>query len=242
MQDSFWKKLNQAFDRIHLQDTELRAGDSSVFINPAMKLAAGWAVFLIALLLFILIGKPFSDKEVIASGGDTEREQVTNKDYTPFERNMYPEVNSFVENYLKAYLNCDMTLLNTMVVDPAQFDEAKMKTHSQMVDGYSNFDCYTKPGLEKGSYVVYTVVNTQVPGVSVQPLSLHRFYLIPNEFGGFMLNNTTSSDPDVEAYLNQVALDPDVLELVNRVVQNNEESAQADEALGAFYEKIRNGQ
>ncbi len=221
MQDSIWRKWNRTFDRIHLQDTELKAGGASVFINPAVKLAVGWAVFLIAALLFLLIGKPFSAAS-----------------YVPFERNQYPEINSFVENYQKAYTNCDLMVLSTMVMDPEQFNETELQKRRELVQGYSNFDCYTKPGLEKGSYVVYAVMNTQIAGVSIQPLSLHRYYLIPNEYGGFLLDNRSESNPQLDAYLDRIAQDPDVEELVDRVNQNNMESAQSDEALRAFYEKI----
>lgn len=238
MQDNIWKKWNQQFDRIHLKDTEIKTSGDTVYINPTMKLAAAWGVFILVFVLFLIIGKPFSKREGSVTTPGEDGKVVSNEDYVPFERNEYPEVNSFVENYLNAVTNADIYVLSTMVVDPNQFDPETLQKRREMVLSYSNADCYTKPGLTEGSYVVYVVVNTQIPDVQVQPLSMHQFYLIPNEYGGFLQDNTTSTNPEIEAYMNQIDRDPDVAELYVRVEQNNDESAKNDEALRAFYERI----
>lgn len=238
MQDNFWKNWNEKFDKLHLQDTELRYGVQKIYINPAVKLIAAWAVFVLAFVLFILIGKPFAKKDGIPVGKSGEQ-TGSNEEFVAFERNEYPEVNSFVENYMKALTSGDMNVLSTMVADPSQFtDSERMQKRMELVLNYSNIDCYTKPGLTEGSYIVYAVMNTQIPDVDVQPLSLHQFYLMPNEFGGFLHNNIASTDVEIEAYMNQIDRDPDVVELYERVDRNNEESAQADESLRAFYERI----
>lgn len=238
MQDNIWRNWNQTFNRLHLQDTEIKNGTVHIYINPTIKLIFAWGIFLIAVLLFCVIGKPFA-KEKDAPTGRLGEQTGSNEDYVPFERNEYPEVNSFVENYMHALTSGDMNVLGTMVVDPSQFDDPeRMQKRMELVLNYSNVDCYTKPGLTEGSYVVYAVMNTQIPDVDVQPLSMHQFYLIPNEFGGFLHNNIASTDSEIEAYMNQVDRDPDVVDLYERVDKNNEESAQADESLRAFYERI----
>lgn len=238
MQDKFWKNWNEKFDKIHLQDTEFKYGVEQIYINPTVKLIAAWTVFMIAVVLFILIGKPFAKEEGVPTGKSGEQ-TGSNEEFVAFERNEYPEVNSFVENYMKALTSGDMNVLSTMVVDPSQFEDGeRMQKRMELVLNYSNVDCYTKPGLTEGSYIVYAVMNTQIPDVDVQPLSLHQFYLIPNEFGGFLHNNIANTDVEIEAYMNQVDRDPDVVELYERVDKNNEESAQADESLRAFYERI----
>lgn len=237
MQDTIWKRWIRKLDRIHLEDTEIKTRGDTIYINPTVKLIAGWGIFLIALLLFLLIGRPFSggteqtEPSPSASAGEEE-------EYIAFERNEYPEVNSFVENYLNAVTSADINVLSTMVTDPSQFSVEWLQKRKELASSYSNVDCYTKPGLTDGSYVVYAVVNTQIPGVEIQPLSLHQFYLIPNEYGGFLQDNTASANPEIGDYLNRIEQDPDVVELYERVNQNNQESAQQDEALRAFYEKI----
>lgn len=238
MRDNFWNIWNQKFDKIHLKDTELKYGTERIYINPTIKLAVAWGIFLIAILLFLLIGKPFAKDKDVSSGNPGEK-TGSNDEYVAFERNEYPEVNSFVENYMKALTSGDMNVLSTMVADPSQFqDGERMQKRMELVLNYSNIDCYTKPGLTEGSYVVYAVMNTQIPEVDVQPLSMHQFYLVPNEFGGFLHNNIANTDLDIEAYMNQIDRDPDVVELYERVDKNNEESAQADESLRAFYQRI----
>lgn len=237
MQDSLWRKWNQQFDKLHFRDTEIKTSGDKVYISPAMKLLTGWGIFLLVLVLFLLIGKPFAKKEDVPAPNG-ENPAVNDLTYTPFERNMYPEVNSFVENYLLALTSADINVLSTMVVDPTQFDIGTLEQRKETILGYSNADCYTKPGLTEGSYIVYAVVNTQIADVQLQPLSMHRFYLIPNEYGGFLQDNTAGANPELTAYINQIDQDPDVAELYSRVEQNNSESAKNDEALRLFYEKI----
>ena len=237
MQNNFFRRLNQVFNRIHLQDTEIKTKGESIYINPTVKLIIGWSIFLVAFLLFIIIGKPCAHTGNGTAGG--QKEQTSNEDYVPFQRNEYPEINSFVENYLNAITSEDVTVLSTMVKDPTPYTPERLSQRKQYVLSYSNVDCYTKPGLTDGSYVVYAIVNTQIPGVEVQPLSMHLLYLVPNEYGGFILDNTTVSEPDIDAYLNQIERDPDVVELYDRVTQNNDESAARDEELQNFRNSIQ---
>ncbi len=240
MKENVWTQWNRTFERIHFKDTEIKISGESVFINPSIKLILGWGVFAVLLVLFLFIGKPFS-QDAAAIGdvtGDADDEIISNEDYVPFERNEYPEVNAFVESYLNALTSCDINLLSTMVVDPAQFNIDDLSKRQEYANSYSNIECYTKPGLTEGSYVVYALVNTQIPNVTVQPLSLHEFYLIPNENGGFLHYNVIATNSDIEEYMNQIDRDPDVIELFERVLANNEESAKVDDSLRQFYESI----
>ena len=47
-----------------------------------------------------------------------------------------------------------------------------------------------------------------------------------------------STDPDIEAYLDKVNKEPDVKDLMDRVNKNNDDAAQADETLKAFYDMM----
>lgn len=241
MHSDFWKKLNEQFDRIHLQDTEIKTKSGTIYINPNVKLILGWLIFMILVVIFLAVCKPFSKKDAGDGTGNQGNEQSSEnlgQSDAEFLRNEYPEVNSFIENYMQALTNCDINLLGTMVVDSSQFNEEMLQKRKQFIVGYSNIDCYTKPGLSEGSYVVYAVMNTQIQGVNAQPLSLHQFYLIPSEYGGFLQDNTSSTDPDIEAYLDKVNKEPDVKDLMDRVNKNNDDAAQADETLKAFYDMM----
>lgn len=245
MEDNFWQKLNRKFEQIHLKDTEIKTSGESVYINPTVKFAIAWGIFLVLLLLFILIGKPFAKKDgdntsggIGKAGTSDSIEQSSNEDYIPFEHNEHPDVNAFVESYLNALTSCDINMLNSMVADASEFNIDKLTRRQEYIVKESNPECYTKPGVTEGSYVVYVVVNSQIKGVSVQPLSLYFFYLVPNENGGYIFNNIYNTDPDIDAYMNKIERDPDVVELYARVNKNNDESVKNDESLRQFYESI----
>ena len=283
--ESFLVKFNRIFNKIHFEDSEFHSGGETVFVNPTMKFIAGWAVFLVLLLLFLLIGKPFSGEknsggvgsstgsniengnagtggqasgnagqssgdagsQGTGSGAGTVNDNGTSEGDSafvadpnaPLEHNEHSEVNAFVESYFNAYVNCNIAVLSTLVVDPSQYTEEDLRNHLEFASNYSNIDCYTKPGLTENSYVVYSVVNTQIPEVNVQPLSIHQFYLIRNEYGGLVYDNTFTANPEIAEFLTQANQDPDVVKLIERVNENNQASAEADETLRAFYEKIQ---
>lgn len=62
MHSDFWKKLNEQFDRIHLQDTEIKTKSGTIYINPNLKLILGWLIFMILVVIFLVVCKPFSKK------------------------------------------------------------------------------------------------------------------------------------------------------------------------------------
>lgn len=273
MANDFWKQVNRRFNRIHFRDTEIKTRGESIYINPTMKFIIVWAVFLIAVILFLIIGKPFSKNKKTESdqtGQNTavtaEKDQTDEKNNgqaegsssedvqaadgigtTPADaagedklirRNEYPAVNSFAESYLNAVTNCDYNVLCSMVSDPSQINMEELEKRLNYATKYSNPECYTAPGLSEGSFVVYVVVNTQIPDVNVQPLSIHQFYLIPTAYGGYVHDNTIASDPDIMAYINELNQNPEIVKVFDRVEQNNIDSAAQDESLQQFYDKL----
>lgn len=276
MANDFWKNVNRRFNRIHFRDTEIKTKGESIYINPTVKFIIVWAVFLILVLLFLLIGKPFSknkqggdgtdrsgDPQVTADQGKPDGEgsnqrqgngedTVTNPgadestggavassgEDKRIKRNEYPAVNSFAESYLNAVTSCDYNMLSTMVVDPSLINPEELEKRLNFATKYSNPECYTAPGLTDGSFVVYVVVNTQIPGVNVQPLSIHQFYLLPNEYGGYVHDNTMNSNSEIMAYITELNQDPEIVKVFDRVEQNNIDSAAQDETLQQFYDKL----
>ncbi|MBQ8984010.1 MAG: hypothetical protein IJ079_10540 [Lachnospiraceae bacterium] len=277
MANDFWKQWNRRFNRLHFRDTEIKTKGDSIYINPTMKFIFVWAVFLIALILFLVIGKPFSkdkkdtdqpgqDVSITADNGQDEQESKDGKSSASTEntsseadsdpdgtaadpavspdddklikRNEYPAVNSFAESYLNATTNCDYNMLCTMVSDPTQINMDELEKRLNYATKYSNPECYTAPGLSEGSFVVYVVVNTQIPGVNVQPLSIHQFYLIPTAYGGYVHDNTITSDSEIMAYIRELDQNPEIIKVFDRVEQNNIDSAAQDETLQQFYDKI----
>ena len=125
-----------------------------------------------------------------------------------------------------------------MVKDPSLINIDELKLRLNYATKYSNPECYTAPGLTEGAFVVYVVVNTQIPGVNVQPLSIHQFYLLPTSYGGYVHDNTMSDNPEILSYIKELNQNPEIVKVFERVEQNNTDSAAQDETLKQFYEKL----
>lgn len=234
-EQSIWKTLYRKWKKAHLTDSEFKIGKETVYFNPTVKLTVAWVVFILVVILAFMISNNVKKKSNEKHTDMNSKEEMS---YTPFEKNQYPEINTFVENYLNALTNCDIATISSMVVDGSQYNADILAKRKEYITGYSNVVCYTKPGLDDNSYIVYAVVNTQIIGVDIQPLSLHQFYLTKNESGNWIHNNMIANNPEIEEYLNKIDRDEDVVKLYQTVDQNNTESAQSDESLKAFYEKI----
>lgn len=237
-----WKKQ---FRKKHFQDTEIRLGNEKLYINPAIKLVAAWTLFAILVVGTVVISKKISNKspeggepkEPVTTAGEVL--ETTTQEVPPMQQETNPEITAFVEQYLTALVQCNMEALQALVVDANQFDEVVLQKRKEYITGYSNIQCYTKPGKTENTYIVYAVVSTQIKDVTSQPLSMHEFYLQKDEAGAWKHNNTTSQDSELEMYINLMDRSDEVVALMERVNQENDRMAGEDASLQSFYNMLK---
>lgn len=244
MKKNIFDKMADSYEEFHLQDTEIHKGGSTIVISPKLKLALGWSLFVLCLVLvYVLLGNPFKKDETITS---EDKEKVLNTEVDveeehdtiiPYEKDADKELNAFIENYLKAITNCDNLALQDMVTDSNEYNDAKdLEKKAEFITAYDNITVYTKQGLDEGSYVAFVVANVTISGVNSTPYDIITLYIV-NGARGYLINNGQLSK-DTQDYIEKIKGDEDIQKIYRSVEKKNSELKEKDASLREFYDII----
>lgn len=170
--------------------------------------------------------------EETASGTDTAAEVVA------LEENAVPEVNELLQRYYQAAADGDMGTLNAIVNTYDEETQIYLEKMSGHIEHYQNIVCYTKPGPADGSYIVYAYyevkfkdLDTAVPGIS-------PYLVYPREDGSLYIYEG-DVDEKVNAYVEEVSAQDDVIDLMNRVQVVFNEAVMQDENLNNYLAQLK---
>lgn len=170
--------------------------------------------------------------EETASGTDTAAEVVA------LEENAVPEVNELLQRYYQAAADGDMETLNAIVNTYDEDTQIYLEKMSGHIEHYQNIVCYTKPGPADGSYIVYAYyevkfkdLDTAVPGIS-------PYLVYPREDGSLYIYEG-DVDEKVNAYVEEVSAQDDVIDLMNRVQVVFNEAVMQDENLNNYLAQLK---
>lgn len=233
-------------NKAHFEDTELRFGSEKLYINPKMKLAIAWILFLVVCVIFVFAVKGKSDEKETDIAGNTSTENAAGAEnaeggayqMTPYELDAYPDLNTFIQQYLDAMVACDGETLKTLVLDGTQYDDmSALIARAEFIKGYTNLHCYTKPGYVENSYIVFAVTNTAIANVTTQPMDIMVLYVLKDETGAYKINNYTLDD-QTKLYISNAKQDQDIQEVMAQIDANNSQAATQDPTLQAFYDML----
>ena len=158
---------------------------------------------------------------------------------TIYEVDADPEINQLIRNYYTAYASCDQKTLQSLVVDPTQFDDMSiLEKKAEIVTAYDNLKVYTIPGLNENSKVVYVLSNLSIVNVISKPLDISKppLYVVKKE-GGYLIDNTTLSS-DVQNLFESLNQKEDIQKLMQQVKDDQQKCAAEDETFKDFYERL----
>lgn len=171
--------------------------------------------------------------EETASGAETESAAVV-----ALEENAVPEVNELLQRYYQAAADGDMDTLNEIVNTYDEDTQIYLQKMSDHIEHYQNIACYTKPGPVDGSYIVYAYyevkfqdLDTAVPGIS-------PYLVYPKEDGSLYIYEG-DVDENVNAYVEEVSAQDDVIDLMNRVQVVFNEAVMQDENLNNYLAQLK---
>lgn len=190
---------------------------------------------------------------------DTAKDPVTDEqaaDNTAlteeFQVDAIPEINELINSYYTAYAAGDVTALEAIAQPISDTEKSYIKVFSEYVDSYENLSCYTKSGLNDGEYVVSVYLEMKFKDVATAAPGLDFFYLRTNESGKLYIDNAysqfnqninteESTEPDIQALINDFEQAEDVVALQSEVEQKYEQAIAADQDLNQMAnETIRN--
>ena len=209
---------------------------SLVIVVLAAVVLLGAGVFLGA-----MIGRGNTADETASAETQTaEAESRTEENevaYVPLEENAYPEINALIEQYYQAAAEGDIDTINSIKDYSEQTELLQIQEKSNYLEGYEDINCYTKPGPEENSYVVYASYYAKFKDIDRTVCGLNTFVVCQNSDGEYYIHDCTN-DEAMREYRINVTKQDDVLELFNRVQVEYNEAVTEDEELAAFLTQL----
>jgi hypothetical protein len=220
------------------------------------KKIAGWCVknrrFFIAAVLFVALlvllractgtdGVKEPETETETGAVQQESEGTESTEFTldsSFEQDAHEEVNSLIAAYFDAFASADIDALEALASPVSENEKSYIRVFSQYIEGYENIVCYTKAGLDDGSYLVSAYFDMKFYGVETKAPGLDFFYVETADDGSVFINNLYSAynlnrtenelDPNIYAVILQFEQQEDSVALRTQVEDAYEEAIASD--------------
>ena len=157
--------------------------------------------------------------------------------YAPLEENAYPEVNTLIEKYYQAAAAGDIDTINAIKDYSSETELLQIQEKSRYLEGYEDIDCYTKPGPQENSFVVYASYYAKFRDIDRTVCGLNTFVVCRDENGAYYIHDCTN-DETMREYRINVTKQDDVVELFNRVQVEYNEAVTEDAELAAFLTQL----
>ncbi len=180
-----------------------------------------------------------TDAEKVVVKEDRESGDILAKD-------KYPEVNTLVANYRKALTSGDIDALKEIYNTDEDLSKDVISSTSQIIESYNDTACYTKKGLEDGSYFCFIYDHLKISGIDTPAPNLTLVYIKRSAEGKYYIyrgeqnaqTKVFSFDADTQAYIDSLYQDDEVKDLMARVYAEKKEACEKDEALKNFIEGL----
>ncbi|MCI8597560.1 MAG: SH3 domain-containing protein [Lachnospiraceae bacterium] len=146
------------------------------------------------------------------------------------KRDEYPEVNAVVQQYFDSMAAGDMEAYSAVVDEITEEEKERILSSKDIVEGYQNISCYTKRGLEEGSYLVFVYYEQKFLRIETPAPGLSPLYVRTNDEGNLYVFKGEVS-PELNSYVEEMAQSEDVVSLRDQVKAQYEEAKAADEEL-----------
>lgn len=188
-----------------------------------------WLVFIIALGSFGFL--LYKNRDVVQ-----EDLKVTTR--FSYETNSNLDINALIITYLSAKASCDQEVLKSCVTDPSQFDNMSyIVSQSKIITAYNGIDCFSVPGPDENSTIVYAIAKISIINVTATPQDMQGPFYVVKKDGQYLIDNTMLSE-DVQNYIDKVNRDADIQDLYKSVLKDQEKCAAEDPAFQEFLNRL----
>lgn len=172
----------------------------------------------------------------VVSAAGSQEGTATQIEPNLLEQDAYEDVNTIVKQYYEYLSTGDMEGLATVVDEISDDEKSRILGSQALVEGYQNISCYTKKGMEEGSYVVFVYYELKFKQIETSAPGLSPLYVYTNEEGNLCIMNQEASD-ELKEYVEKIADGDEVKALRDEVKEKYEAAKAADEDLAKQEER-----
>ena len=214
-------------------------------------------VVIIMILVIVLTDGSAKEHETVAVTVPTEsqaeslentqaadnQEYIYNFEEYELKKNEIPEIQALMEAYCTAKSTCDAETMYQLYrkEDTSDIEEMhqKMELRSKYIESFQNIECYTEPGLDENSYVVYVSADIKFRVTDTLAPNLMWCYVTKDENGEYYIVENPSQE--VLDYVAQIEQTEDVRLLAAQTYARLEEAAASDTRLASAYGVLKAG-
>ena len=175
-----------------------------------------------------------------AEGSEGQAEPAQ-EDRFALSRDEIPEINSLMEAYCQAKADCDAETMYQLYGKTDTSDLENLRTRMQWrakyIESFQNIVCYTIPGLEDGSYLVYVSTDIKFRVTDTLAPNLMWCYVVRDPEGNFIIQENVSKD--VLTFVAQAEQSEGVRTLAAQVNARLKEAVESDTKLASAYGMLR---
>lgn len=192
-------------------------------------------VLIICVLITVLIAVNANQKEALIEEAQTATAVPDAELLTDFEleENAHPEINNLIRTYYDAQVAGDMETISSLNTYLNDIEKIRVAEMSKYLDSYVELNVYTKPGLTENTYVAYVCSEVLFKDLEQQLPGMQTYYIGLNEDGNYFINDGTY-DETIRAYITEMSLQDDVVDLNNKIVVAYNELLAEDEELSEY--------
>lgn len=178
------------------------------------------------------------------TGGDQpeaeDGEQPEAEPENPLEENTHASIDRLVTKYCQCIASGDVETLESIVDVISEEDKERVRSRAAIIESSDNITCYTKNGPEEDSYIVFVCYDMKLKDVETTAPDILCLYVGPNGEDGRKIHYGTI-DESMQAYVEELAKDPEVQALYDDVNARYKAALESDEMLANFIQRL-NGQ
>lgn len=183
--------------------------------------------------------------EVNATAKSTEETKKSNDTEEKIEpkglqRDAYPKINDLVKKYVNAYAACDIETLYKIVSKTNNLELNRLQEKANYIESYDNIECYTLPGPEENSYVVYVYEEVKFKDVDTRAPGMIRLYIRTSKEGKLYIHLGTIDETTL-TFINETANNEDIKRILDTVNKKCEEAKTKDPQLKEKIEEAEGG-
>ena len=203
-----------------------------------------FVVLVIVLAVFSINKKKDSDKGSTEQAAEAAQdtlgtESIPVPEGAKLEQNAYEDINSFFNEYYAAVAEGNTDKMAEMGNTLDEEDKAKLQVKAGYTEDYENMSCYTKPGPEPNSYIVFVYYEIKYKNIDSLAPGLSTFYLCTNADGSYYLKDIGSLPQNMKDYITEVANQSDVQNLLAEVDKLYATNTSSDPTLAAFMDSLQ---
>lgn len=224
-----FSKLKDIFSK----ETAQKALD---FVKKHVRYFSAGALFVVLVLILVFGTEPKSSDGTVPGTSETDTQIVET-----YKVDAVQEVNELIRQYYTAYVSGDVGTLSALAVPLSENEQSYIAMFSQYVEAYQNVKCYTKSGLDAGSYLVSVTMELKFAGVDTVAPGMDFFYVRTDENGSLIIDNLYSTynrsykeiagDASVQLRIEDFENEEDVIALQREVQGRYDAAISSDENL-----------